>query len=87
LAASYAAVGDFDKAVATERQAIDLLGKNGSAQLRTIFANAMMAYQAKKPPWQSNGANLLGNAESATSPKANPDGATSSRDNVDAGKK
>lgn len=49
LAAAYAETGDFDNAVKSAEQAIDLVGQSGNVSLRTALEQQLQLYREKKP--------------------------------------
>jgi hypothetical protein len=53
LAASYAEVGDFDSAVKRQKEAIDLLAGDTSAESRSNYESRLNLYQSNKPYRQS----------------------------------
>ena len=50
LAASYAAAGQFPRAIATQREAIQLLDENGDPELKASFRRQLARFRAEKPP-------------------------------------
>ena len=50
LAAAYAAAGQFPRAIATQREAIQLLDENGDPELKASFRRQLARFRAEKPP-------------------------------------